>query len=396
MTVSGDPDREATFAAELAAEPRIELALRCVDRTELIAAMRAGGVEAVVFVGLPGWLDPQTTYEIVNAGASLIGLLDDEADAVRLQRLGGVQLPATASPHDVLVASAEDLSSAKTAVIPRDGELGRLVAVWGPKGAPGRTSVAIEMAATVALADPSTLLVDADPYGGDVLQMLGVMEELPSVVWATRMAEKGELDPGSLLIELRRAGRRGPVFLPGLPRPELWAEISEYGWRRLLEIARSAFHFVICDVGFCLEPESPSYTASSLGRNGIARLSVGEADHVVAVCRADPVGVRSFLWAFDHLEELVDPASVIVLLNRARSSSAREARDVIDRHIGKRVRAILPDRPADFARAVMAGRPVMGSNAPRDLTDPLRDLAMAVGAEVPPRGILTKLARGKG
>ncbi len=395
VTVAGDPDREAAFSTELATEPKAHLLLRCVDRTELIAAMRAGGVDGVVLVGLPRWLDPQTTYEIVNAGASLVGLIDDEAEATRIQRLGGVTLPSISGPREVIAAASEQMQSPVAVTAPPNGDRGRLVAVWGPKGSPGRTTLAIELSATLALADPSTLLIDGDPYGGDVVQLLGLAVDLPSILWAARMAEKGELDPGALLLELRRAGRRGPVLLPGLPRAELWAEISEFGWRALLDVARSTFDFVVCDVGFCLEPDAPSYSGVSAGRNALARMTVSEADAVIAVCRTDPVGVRSFLWAFDGLTELVDPERVTVVLNRARSGPAREARALIDRHIGKRARAVIPDRPTELRRAVAEGRPLMAHRAPRDVVDPLRDVAGALGAEVPTSGVMTRLVRGR-
>ena len=48
-----------------------------------------------------------------------------------------------------------------------DDELcGRLVAVWGPTGAPGRTTVATYLACELAGLGVSTVLADADTYGG--------------------------------------------------------------------------------------------------------------------------------------------------------------------------------------------------------------------------------------
>src|ERR1019366_10177289 len=43
---------------------------------------------------------------------------------------------------------------------------GRLVAVWGPTGAPGRTTVAVVLATEAARLGCPSLLADADCYGG--------------------------------------------------------------------------------------------------------------------------------------------------------------------------------------------------------------------------------------
>ena len=43
-----------------------------------------------------------------------------------------------------------------------------LLAVWGPKGAPGRTTVAVNLAFEAAPLVGEVLLVDADTYGGAV------------------------------------------------------------------------------------------------------------------------------------------------------------------------------------------------------------------------------------
>ena len=49
--------------------------------------------------------------------------------------------------------------------------------VWGPTGAPGRTTLAIGLAAELAGSGLPTVLVDADTYGASVAQCLGLLDE---------------------------------------------------------------------------------------------------------------------------------------------------------------------------------------------------------------------------
>jgi Mrp family chromosome partitioning ATPase len=71
---------------------------------------------------------------------------------------------------------------------PPDGDMRHvLAAVWGPKGGPGRTTVAVNLAFEAAAAGGEVLLVDADTYGGAVAQ--AKMQE------SRRSASRGEKDP---------------------------------------------------------------------------------------------------------------------------------------------------------------------------------------------------------
>src|SRR4029079_8436745 len=71
---------------------------------------------------------------------------------------------------------------------------GRTLVVWGPAGAPGRTTVAVALASAVARRGLRTTLVDADPYGGTVAQHLGVLDEVSGVLSAARLTADGALE----------------------------------------------------------------------------------------------------------------------------------------------------------------------------------------------------------
>jgi MinD-like ATPase involved in chromosome partitioning or flagellar assembly len=391
-TVAGDPDREAALAAQLSPRHDVDLVLRCVDRVELLAVIRGGDLDALVAVGVAAWLDAQSLEEAVERDVRLVAVVDDPDQAGRL----GLPESDIFAPDSTVDAIIERCLTPREPVsTPRSRQprapKGKLIAVWGPKGAPGRTSIAIELASELAATDPYTLLVDGDPYGGDILQLLGILDELPTTIWAARMAAKEELDAARLALDLRRVGKSGPVLLPGLARAELWPELSDYGWRQLLTMARASFNFTVCDVGFCLEPERASYVGGE-GRNMVPRATLAEADRVVAVCRADPTGIKNFLWAYEQLDELGVADGAVIVANKVHDGEQREVAELLRRHVAKRPLSYVPDRPQEFAASVRAGCSVHDLFPGSDVGSALRSLAAALGGKVAARGVLAKLS----
>lgn len=386
VTLSGDPQLEPSLAVRLGSHPVVELVMRCLDRVELLGAIRGLELDAIVSVGAPTWLDPQTMQEASDAGVRIVGVSDDPAAVHELSSRGVKVLDSEQDDNDI-VAACRTQPLAPAASLESPSRHGRLISVWGPKGAPGRTMIAIRLALQISRGSPDTLLIDADPYGGDVLQAFGIVEELPTVVWAANAAAKQGFDAQALASDLRRAAPGGPVVIPGLPRAELWAEVSDFGWRRLLGAAQSSFAFTVCDVGFCLEPDPSPYPGMGEGRNRMARAAAAAADHVVAVVRADALGIKSFLWGFESLTQICSEERVIVVLNRVRRGEENEVAELVRRHTGRRVGAVLFDRPQlCLERLEQNGR----WSSP-ELPPGIRDLAAAVGGVVPPQGVLTRM-----
>jgi MinD-like ATPase involved in chromosome partitioning or flagellar assembly len=393
VTLAGDPEREAMLADLLNLHSEVNLLLRCLDRVELLASIRGGGLDAMISVGAPAWLDAQSAGEALRAGVRIVGVVDDPLEERRLSSLGAAVLPSAAPLEEIIERCSADpieqvslLPSAQPA-----NPTGKLIAVWGPKGAPGRTTVAVELAAELASTEASTLLVDGDFYGGDVLQLFGITEELPTVVWAARLAANQKLDGARLALDLRRAGSDGPVVLPGLPRAELWTEVSDFGWRQLLEVVGSSFRFTVCDVGFCLEQDESPFPGAGEGRNRAARVTVREAHQIVAVCRCDPVGIKNFIWSFPELRDLAADEDILVVANQVRSSDIRDVSDLLRRNIGRRPIAYIPRTESEVARAVREGTPIREQAPGSDVCMAVRALAAAVGGHVVARGFLGRL-----
>ena len=394
VTLAGDARREPEVAAAISAEPTLELVLRCVDRVEALAAIRGGSLDLVLAVGPTPWFDFQCVEEARRRGLRAAGIAGDPVE-VEMLEVTGFEVVPPGTQVSALLQALEEESSPGPPSVPRGDRNGRLVAVWGAKGAPGRTSMAIELAAILAEAEPDTALVDADLHGGDVAQLLGIVGELPGIVPFARRGARGELlDPG-WTDELRRAGRSGPVVVPGLLRADLWQEVSAFGWEALLESCRTSFRFTVVDAGFCLECDLAG-AAVGAERHAVARATIRAADRVVAIVRADPVGIKNFLWSLSDGRELELEEKLVVVLNRVRPGEAREVRELLRRHLARPPVALVPERPDLFTRAVWAGEPVAGLEPGSDVCEQIRVLAAALGAAMPPRGFLARLAGRSG
>jgi Mrp family chromosome partitioning ATPase len=168
----------------------------------------------------------------------------DERAADRLRQLGVRRvLPADAEAEAIAQALREAVAGAPSAgrdvadpraalpVLGAPGEpeerpagRGRIVAVWGPTGAPGRTTVAVGVADELSRLGVSAFLVDADVYGGVIAQMLGLLDESPGLAGAARLAAAGNLDAAGL-VRLAGAVRPQLQVLTGLARADRWPEL---------------------------------------------------------------------------------------------------------------------------------------------------------------------------
>ena len=104
----------------------------------------------------------------------------------------------------------------------------RIIAVWGPAGAPGRSTVAIELAVELARGGRHVGLVDADTHAPSIALALGLADEGPGFAAACRQAELGGLDARELTrISAPLGAHAASMCSPGLNRPSRWPELSE-------------------------------------------------------------------------------------------------------------------------------------------------------------------------
>lgn len=397
---------------------------RCAGLPELIAACQSGIARAAIVEDDAGEVTAALADRLAASGVALLVLADQEAVKSRLDALHIVHAPrgSTAQTLSGLVTEAVNQvreGNAATLLadpadpfrawpagtenadgtVPRRDDAGgagdddstaggTLSAVWGPAGAPGRTTVAVNLAAEAAAAGRTVLLVDADTYGSSVAASLGLLDESAGVAQACRLADQGVLDRASLLrstVSVSLRGRR-LLVLTGITRSDRWIELRPQALGVVLEQARRVADLTVIDCGFSLEAdEELSFDTMAPRRNGATLRALELADTVYAVGAADSVGVPRLVRALAELATAVPGAAPRVVLNKVRASAVgrspeRQLRDAWDRFgpAGTPVSVFLPAEPATVDAALLAGSALL-ETAP---ASPLRH-AIAALADVP-------------
>ncbi len=340
---------------------------RCVDVPDLLATAAAGQAQvAVVAIDSPG-LDRTAVDDLRGHGVRPVAVLpggpDLDAAVLRAARIGVRALVGDdelAALGD-LVAAGDEPEPTRLRPADVDGDApaaaqqpGRVVAVWGPAGAPGRTTVAVGLAAEIARRHP-TILVDADPWGGTVAHQLGIVDEVSGVLAATRLVATGQL-PERFGSVQRSLDRRLSV-VTGLPRADRWVEVRAGIVDHLLDVARGHGHVVV-DTGFALE-QDPAADVGRAGRNTMTLEALETADEVVAIGNADPVGLSRLARGLVELRETTGRSTVRVVVNRMRPTLGWAEQDIAGMLTGLvDVTGLhfLPDDRGAVDRALVAGR----------------------------------------
>jgi Mrp family chromosome partitioning ATPase len=241
---------------------------------------------------------------------------------------------------------------------------GRVIAVWGPQGAPGRTTTALAVAGEIAAAGRSVVVIDADVHGGTVAATLGLLDEAPGFAAACRLAAAESLTVHELeRVAQHHPSSRAPGFsvLTGISRPDRWPELAEGRVSAVLETCRTWREYTVVDASFNLEDdEEISSDIFAPRRNAATHAVLRSADQVVAVVSADTVGLSRFFRSYVQLLEIVDPSRVSVLVNRVRTSAggwdaAGQVRRALLRFGSVEATAFVPEDRDALDAAVLAG-----------------------------------------
>jgi Flp pilus assembly CpaE family ATPase len=369
----GDQEREARLRPMLDADDEFGVVAQCLAADQLMAVIEAGGADAAVIAWGLHRLTDSALGQIERSRVPFVLLVPD-VEAVRWQDLRALVLPLDADAASVrqsLHAALRGERWAPTRAQPGVAPVGAaaqgesspaglsIIAVTGGSGSPGRTTVAINLAAALGCVAP-TVLVDADLDGPSIAAYLDrdpsrnvctlahAVRESPHA-WSAVLAD--ELQP------LDRPSGLGLV-LCGPPKREMRSSVSPLLLERLIRELAQRHRYVVLDVGAELLGNGPAA--------GAHRAALAAAQHTLVVAAADLVGLwhaRTSLRQLEHTLE-IDPQRVSLVINR-HEPRYHHTRAEIEWHLGARAAAVVPYDYAHVQRAIAEQRPLLTDRASR-------------------------------
>ena len=406
VVLSLAPHVEDRLLPQLLEEGHV-VAARPAGSAEAAAAVDRTEADALLVSASARHCDANLLRTAAARGVTVVVLAAGPAEQEYAAALGVADpLPADAELREVLGRLERRVAAAvgERAPQPAAAERGRVTAVWGPAGAPGRTTTAIALAAELAATGLRVALVDADTVGAAVAPALGLFDEAPGLAAACRLAAAGALTSGELdrVAQQHRGSRGGFSVLTGIGRPSRWPELSTDRMTKVLDACREWADHTVVDTGFNLETDEEIVSDLFAPRRNAATIaSVRAADTVVAVGAGDPVGLARFVRAYGDLLELIDTPTVRVVVSKVRASAvgigpAGQIRASLLRFGGIDDVTLVPSDPGACDAALLTARSLPDAAPRSPATAALRRFTLDHLAERPadrPRRRLVRLGR---
>ncbi len=223
---------------------------------------------------------------------------------------------------------------------------GLVTAIASPKGGVGKTTIAVNLALSLAERGFRCVLVDAD-VNGDLLSLLDARGK--AKVGVMEVVERPEL----LDVAVRETAVANLRILPGSGQVPRWlvdrAPVGD-GWRTVFGALRRDHDIVVVDC--------------PAGMFDVTRDVLAAATHVVGVCQAEMIAGRSFEMFQRGLASLPDQhrpelAGVVVNMFQGRVAASLEAFHGLceQTELNRLFDTTIPRADA-FAAAALAGQPL--------------------------------------
>ncbi len=301
----GDAERERALLSTLGENGSLVIVDRCLSVDQLLSLVRLGEVDVVLVGNTLHRLNRMTAMELSRSPIPVV-LLAELNDESPWPEILGPALPWDSDAGLIRQAVVEAFSSrqvrtrhasshrnrslpATPAAPIVDQRTGRVIVVAGGPGSPGRTTVALNLAATLG-ANASTVIIDADLCGPSIAARVDADPTRNlSVLAQVDTATVAELDD-ALAREMQPLSTSASTcsLICGVPTSATKSTVSSEFFERLIDHLLRRYQYVIVDIGAGL-------------------IGTGAQLH------------RSVLWRADDVLFVavrVDPASLALVINR--------------------------------------------------------------------------------
>ncbi|RJQ07854.1 MAG: hypothetical protein C4558_09015 [Dehalococcoidia bacterium] len=361
----GDRTVEQQFVHDFPALGLV-VARRTLDAAGLVEAAAASDIDVALVAADLHRLTEATLIALRERAVPVVVLARDEADTGRFQHVAQT-LPARSPVTSVVAALRAAAARGADAVggpsepppvtsgeeAPATDPHGEVIAVASGKGAPGKTTVALALAAELGRRGATVALVDGDLRGGNVAAYLDLDPRRGIVGLA---ASSGPLQ--ERLAEELQAGPHCTV-LAGVERAELAATLPADYLGAVIATLRTRVDRVVVDLGLPAEPAA-----------------LRTAHTVVIVTAADLVSIWNARTGLPALRRLAPNARMHLLVNR-QEGREHYGPDEVARALGVPVLGVVrEDRKA--ARRAIAGQTPLSDTGGKAAHD-LRTAAAVLG-----------------
>lgn len=364
----GDQEHEQRLRPALDADPELLVAAQCLAADQVVNAVEARQVDAVIVAWGLHRLTDTALAQLERSGLPLVVLVPAaELELWRERHRAVLPLDADAATvgraikaagrGERLVASRDrprnEVTSAERAHQAKPGPEVSVLAVTGGAGSPGRTTLAISLAAALGSVAP-TILLDLDLAAPSTLAYLDRDPSRNICTLAHAVRENSRAWPRVLRDELQSLADGSPSaqVLCGLPKPEMRGTLSPRFVERLVAEASGQARYVVLDVG----PDLLGMEAAP----SVHRAALGTAHHVLLVAAADLVGLWHARNALALIERQVqvDRSRLSLVLNRF-DARQHHPRAEIEWHLGLATAAVVPHDHGAAQRAVANQQPLV-------------------------------------
>jgi pilus assembly protein CpaE len=309
--------------------------------------------------GVDGIGASQTISELVPHSQIIIMSVQSDADYLRRAMLAGARDFLT-KPFggDELINAIRRVHAKRPAVAapkvgrggaPVDGrddggkpqDEGKLITVFSPKGGSGCTTIAINLAVSLANQGRRTILVDGSLQFGDVAVMLN-LKNITTLVDVIERINEMDADFISSVVQVHKSSLH---VLLSPPRPEMADIITEEHMKTVLELLRESYEFVIID------------TSSALNDIALAILDI--SDRILLVTQQNLPSLKNISRFFDLSNSLdYEPQKVWMVVNRATNKQGISVKD-IENTLKRPVMVTIPANDLICNAAANEGVPVV-------------------------------------